>query len=111
MKANDRFQPTAGMISAAKRGLELRREYGRGGTPVGIARARDIANGRSFGLDTIRRMHSFFSRHAVDKQGRGFKPGSEGYPSAGAVANLLWGGDAGETWSKAIRDRAENAGL
>ena len=109
MKANDRFQPTAGMISAAKRGLELRREFGRGGTPVGIARARDIANGRSFGLDTIRRMHSFFSRHAVDKNSDAWKDTSK--VSNGKIAWLLWGGDAGATWSKAIRDRAEKAGV
>ena len=109
MKGNDRFQPTAGMISAAKRGLELRRENGRGGTVVGIARARDIANGRSFGLDTIRRMHSFFSRHAFDKTSAAWKDKSK--VSNGRIAWLLWGGDAGATWSKSIRDRAEKVGL
>jgi hypothetical protein len=30
-------KPTRGMVSAAKRGLALREEYGRGGTAVGVA--------------------------------------------------------------------------
>jgi len=32
----DSFKPTSGMVTAAKRGLELRKEYGRGGTMVGV---------------------------------------------------------------------------
>ena len=36
--------PTDSMASNARRGLALRKEYGRGGTAVGVARARDIAN-------------------------------------------------------------------
>jgi hypothetical protein len=35
-------KPTDSMKKAAQRGLDLRKEYGRGGTAVGIARARDI---------------------------------------------------------------------
>ena len=40
------YKPTQGMVASAKRGLEMRREFGRGGTAVGVARARDIANGK-----------------------------------------------------------------
>lgn len=36
--------PTQGMVSEATKGLEWRSEFGRGGTEVGIARARDIKN-------------------------------------------------------------------
>ena len=32
-------KPTDGMVEEAKRGLEWRREFGRGGTDVGIAGA------------------------------------------------------------------------
>jgi HK97 family phage prohead protease len=46
-------------------------------------------------------MHSFFSRHEVDKQGEGFSPGEPGYPSNGRVAWALWGGDPGQTWARA----------
>jgi len=99
--------PTDGMVSAAKRGLELREEYGRGGTSVGVARARDIVNRRELSIDTVKRMYSFFSRHEVDKKAEGFNQGEEGYPSAGKIAWLLWGGDPGFSWSKKIRDRVE----
>jgi hypothetical protein len=44
-------------------------------------------------------MVSFFARHEVDKQGQGYRPGTEGYPSAGRIAWALWGGDAGRTWA------------
>jgi lambda family phage portal protein len=97
----DQHKPTAGMIEEAKRGLEWRREYGRGGTAVGVARARDISNGDNLSDDTVKRMHSYFSRHEVDKKGKGFSPGEDGFPSAGRIAWALWGGDAGQTWAAA----------
>lgn len=98
----DGYKPTAGMVTEAERGLEWRREYKRGGTPVGVARARDIANGKRLPLATVKRMHSFFSRHEVDKKGKGFSPSEEGFPSAGRIAWALWGGDAGQSWSARI---------
>ena len=104
MLASDRFEPNEAMKSAARRGLEYRSRFKRGGTPVGIARARDIANGRSLPLDTVKRMYSFFARHEIDKKGADFSNGSK--PSNGRVAWLLWGSDAGFAWTKGIRDRA-----
>jgi ATP-dependent Clp endopeptidase proteolytic subunit ClpP len=44
-------------------------------------------------------MVSYFARHEVDKEGQGFSPGEEGYPSAGRIAWALWGGDAGQSWA------------
>lgn len=99
--------PTDAMAAEARRGLEWRREFNRGGTPVGVARARDIMNKDRLSISTVRRMHSFFSRHEVDKQGKGFSPGEEGYPSAGRIAWALWGGDPGQTWARAISRRVE----
>ena len=98
------YKPTEGMKEEAKRGLDWRSEHGRGGTEVGIARARDIVNGKNLSEDTVKRMYSFFSRHEVDKQGEGFSPGEDGYPSNGRIAWALWGGDAGFTWSKGISE-------
>jgi len=95
----DGHKPTQGMIAEAKKGLEWRREYGRGGTNVGVARARDISNGKNLSEETVKRMHSYFSRHEVDKKGKGFSPGEDGFPSAGRIAWALWGGDAGQTWA------------
>lgn len=91
--------PTDAMAEEAERGLEWRREYGRGGTEVGVARARDIANKRDLSMDTVRRMNSYFARHEIDKEAEGFRPGEEGYPSAGRIAWALWSGDAGQSWA------------
>jgi lambda family phage portal protein len=96
---NTDLKPTAGMVTEAKRGLQWREKYNRGGTAVGVARARDISNGKNLSPETVKRMHSFFSRHEVDKEGQGFQPGEEGFPSAGRIAWALWGGDAGQTWA------------
>jgi len=101
------YSPTKGMKEDAQRGLDWRREFGRGGTAVGIARARDIVNDKDLSEDTVIRMYSFFSRHEVDKKAEGFNQGEDGYPSNGRIAWALWGGDAGFTWSKNIRDRLE----
>jgi hypothetical protein len=65
------LRPTETMANNAKRGLELRKEYGRGGTAVGVARARDLSNRKNLSPDTVRRMYQYFSRHEVDKQGKG----------------------------------------
>jgi len=100
-------KPTDGMVEEAKRGLEWRREFGRGGTEVGIARARDISNGKNLSDDTAKRMFSFFSRHEVDKKAEGFRVGEEGYPSNGRIAWALWGGDAGFSWSRQIAERLD----
>ena len=95
-------KPTDGMKEEARKGLEWRKEFGRGGTLVGVARARDIVNGSNLPLQTVKRMYSFFSRHEVDKKAQGFRPGEDGFPSAGRIAWALWGGDAGFSWSKKI---------
>lgn len=92
--------PPATVAAAARRGLDLRREYGRGGTAVGVARARDLANRRDVSLDTVRRMVAYFERHAIDLEAPAARPGHPDYPSAGRVAWLLWGGDAGRAWAR-----------
>lgn len=88
--------PTAEMARNAERGLELRREHGRGGTEVGVARARDISNGKTLSPETVRRMHAFFSRHAKNKAG--------GEDDAGYIAWMLWGGDEGRDWASSKVD-------
>ena len=103
------FTPPEGARKQARQGLELRKEHGRGGTAVGVARARDLANGKAMSPSTIKRMVSFFARHEVDKKGKGFKSGSEGYPSAGLVAWKLWGGDAGKAWCNKVAAQMDAA--
>ena len=97
-------KPTDGMVEEAQKGLDWRSEFGRGGTEVGIARARDIVNRRDLSGSTVRRMKSFFARHEVDKQAEGFRPGEEGYPSNGRIAWALWGGDAGQSFANKYAD-------
>jgi hypothetical protein len=53
-------------------------------------------------------MTSYFARHEVDKQGEGWSPGEDGFPSAGRIAWALWGGDAGRTWAEKIKRSMES---
>ena len=99
------YPPTDGMVEEAQRGLDWRQEHGRGGTEIGVARARDIINRRNLPLDTVNRMVSYFARHEVDKEGEGWSPGEPGFPSAGRIAWALWGGDPGRTWAESIANQ------
>lgn len=95
------FSPPQGVRESAKRGLVLRREFGRGGTQVGIARARDLSNGKAISPQTAKRMVSFFARHASDRKPKWADPTK---PTNGYIAHLLWGGDDGRAWaSKLVR--------
>ena len=100
--------PNRAMREEARRGLDWREEYNRGGTEVGVARARDIVNNRNLSIQTVKRMASYFARHEVDKQGEGWSPGEDGYPSAGRIAWALWGGNAGRNWANAILEKEGN---
>jgi len=100
------FTPTKEMAAAADRGLRLRGEFNRGGTEVGVARATQLKNREVLSPDTVRRMSSYFARHAVDKR-PGWDDPSD--PSAGFIAWLLWGGDAGRDWSAGIVERMDRA--
>jgi HK97 family phage prohead protease len=101
-------RPNEAMREEAQRGLDWRSEYGRGGTEVGIARARDISNGENLSMETVQRMASYFARHEVDKEAEGFRPGEDGYPSNGRIAWALWGGDAGQSWANRILEQEDD---
>lgn len=102
------FTPPKGAREEAQLGLEWRKEFGRGGTEVGVARARDISNGKSLSPETVRRMKAFFDRHE-NGASKGSKPGEDGYPSAWVIAWKLWGGDAGYAWAKKVVRQMEAA--
>lgn len=101
------YKPTDSMAAAARRALKWREEgKAKGaGTAVGWTRANQLANKENLSLETVKRMYSYFSRHEVDKKGKGFSPGEEGYPSNGKIMWEAWGGDAGYSWSRAIVNR------
>lgn len=94
--------PNDAMADQARQGLELRKEWGRGGTEVGVARARDISNKVDLSMDTVRRMRSYFARHGAnyDKDYGGKE--ADGGPNAFTIAWKLWGGNAGRDWAESI---------
>ena len=92
--------------SEAKRGLDWRREFGRGGIGPGQTTARMLIS-NTMTIPRVRKMRAFLARHEVDKQGEGFKPGQDGFPSAGRIAWALWGGDPGVAWSNKIMRQVE----
>ena len=106
--------PTKEMSRLAERGLALREEHGRGGTEVGVARARDLKNRVELSEETLKRMSSFFARHRVDLDAPAADKNHEDYPSAGVIAWMLWGGDpndpdgAGVSWVRSKLSELEN---
>jgi len=103
---SDGFVPPKGAADTAARALEWRREYGRGGTEVGVARARDLSNRANLSLDTVKRMKAYFDRHVGDLDAEGAEDGDPGFPSAGRIAWDLWGGDAGRAWAERVIRRS-----
>ena len=89
----------------AKRGLEWRAEHNRGGTPVGVNSARTLARGGQIGIRKVRHIAKYFPRHEIDKKGKGWKTGEDGWPSRGRIAWALWGGDPAWRWARAIVER------
>ena len=103
---SETYTPPKSAINNAKRGLDLRKKYGRGGlTPAeaksygidsGITRAKRISKGKVSKHD-VRRM-SAFNRHR--KNNRPDKKMPDGGPTAGTIAWNLWGGTSGVNWAK-----------
>ena len=94
--------PNEAMADQARQGLELRREWGRGGTEVGVARARDISNRRDLSMDTVRRMRSYFARHGANYSKDYGGKEADGGPNAFTIAWKLWGGNAGRKWAESL---------
>jgi HK97 family phage prohead protease len=103
------FTPPEGVRKEAEKGLEWRREFNRGGTAIGVARARDLSNGAKVSPSTAKRMKAYFDRHEVDTKGQGWSQGEDGFPSPGRVAWALWGGDPGRSWANSLVEQM-NAG-
>ena len=94
--------PPREVQQAARRALDARMEVApsaRAGTPVGIARARDLANGANVSEGTLVRMYSYLMRAKFDyddarAQGKDIKN------SRAIMAYYLWGGPAALAWVK-----------
>lgn len=99
------FSIPAGVKKQAQSGIELSKEFNRGGTEVGKATASYLVNNSIVSPEKARQIARYFPRHAVDlKTPANSKPGAEGYPGAGLIAWKLWGGSAGWTWSQKLVD-------
>ncbi len=99
------LMPTDGMREEAQRYRDWKADGEAGGTEVAAARARQILSGDELSADTVITMAAWFARHEIDKQGEGFSPDEDGYPSPGRVAWAAWGGDPGQSWANAKADR------
>ncbi len=92
--------PPTEVRQAARRALDARNEVApsaRAGTAVGIARARDLANGADVSQSTLERMYSYLMRAKFDydqarQQGKDIKN------SKAIMAFYLWGGPAALAW-------------
>jgi len=62
-------------------------------TPVGKARAQQLAQGQNISLDTLKRMHSYLSRAEHD-----YDPNDS--TACGTISYLLWGGKAGLAYTR-----------
>jgi hypothetical protein len=86
----------------AKIALRYAKENGWGdcGTPVGKARANQLANGENISRETISRMASF-ARHKENSQ-------KELGDGCGRLMWLCWGGDAGIEWAQRKLEQIDN---
>ena len=103
------LMPTEAMRSAAKQYRKWKQEGRAGGTDDAARRATQILSGNELSPDTVITMNAWFARHEVDKQGKGFNSGEEGYPSKGRVAWSAWGSDSGQTWAKSKSNAIKKA--
>lgn len=91
--------------ATARRGLKEREKTGRGGLSTqeagkqgigsGVARARDLINGK-VSLETVKRMRAFFERHE-----KNYRPEKKPITN-GTIAWYLWGGNAGRAWVNSV---------
>jgi hypothetical protein len=82
---------------------------GDGLTPATVSWARRMVNGEDISPDKAVKMRAWLARHEADKQGEGFSPGEDGFPSPGRVAWALWGGDPALTWSSKLVEQMQRA--
>lgn len=90
----------------AQRALDFREENGTDcGTPVGWARANQLASRESISDDVLVRTYSFLSRAKVYDQGR--FTDEEGKEICGSIMYAAWGGDEMLRWAERTIEQME----
>lgn len=105
------FSVPKGVKAELERGLKWHEEghSGDGLRQETVSWARRMYNGQDISPDKARKMRAWLARHEVDKEGKGFEPGEDGFPSPGRVAWALWGGDPAVAWSNKLVRQMEAA--
>ena len=109
MVSKQDLTPPPAVAANARKGLELRERFHRGGTDVGVERARGLAARKPVSEEDIAHIASYFARHDVDKNTHTHKWGDDEDPSAGYVAWLLWGGDEGRARAEETKRKLDGA--
>ena len=85
--------------NAAQRALDHKEKNGtKCGTPVGWARANQLAGRETISKDTVVRTYSFLSRSKTYDQGK--FTDEDGKDICGSIMYAAWGGDAMLSWAK-----------
>lgn len=96
------------MRANARRGLRYY-EDGKGGDGLvekTIREAREMASGR-VSEDKWMRIRAWIARHMSDLDSPNANPSSDGYPSAGVVAHLLWGSNGTKEGARRTMEYAD----
>ena len=96
----DTFTAPQAVADNAQRALDVRAikpPSQQGMTPVGLARANQLAKREAISLETVQRMAAYFDRHEVDKDGATWSEQGKGWQ-----AWYGWGGDEGRAWARRI---------
>lgn len=92
--------PPAAVVDAFREGLALRAAgyAGRGLRDATVDDAVAIVRGGRVSADKLRRMVNWHARHGAQPR----EVAARRYASPARVAWLLWGGDAGKKWARAL---------
>ncbi len=102
------FIPTLKMASSSRLGLRLRQKFERGSTQVGAGKAGQLAERGDLTELDVNSARSFVARQVADQEAKAHQENSDGDPSSGFIAWLLWGEDAGRAWAERKSRQLDN---
>ena len=70
---------------------------------IGLVRAMQLVLHPKIWERSVKRMHSYFTRHRNNRNSKAIKTGKKTWgpknPTRGYIAHMAWGGDSGEKWA------------